>query len=67
MLELAAAEMAQAAALFVAMEKEIEVLKAKGGDANVIALKDTARWVGALPGGLVRLSGECNNHTVGHA
>jgi hypothetical protein len=45
MLELAAAEMAQAAALFVAVEKEIEVLRAKGAEPNVIALKDTARWV----------------------
>ncbi len=43
MLELAAAEMAQAAALFVALEKEVEVLKVKGADAGVIALKDTAR------------------------
>jgi hypothetical protein len=43
MLELSAAEMAQAAALFVALEKEVEVLKVKGADANVIALKDTAR------------------------
>lgn len=43
MLELAAAEMAQAAALFVALEKEVEVLKAKGAEAGVVALKDTAR------------------------
>lgn len=43
MLELAAAEMAQAAALFVALEKEVEVLRVKGAEAGVIALKDTAR------------------------
>lgn len=45
MLELAAAEMAQAAALFVALEKEVEVLKAKGSESSVIQLKDNARWV----------------------
>jgi hypothetical protein len=43
MLELAAAEMAQAAALFVALEKEVEVLKAKGSESSVIQLKDNAR------------------------
>lgn len=47
MLELAAAEMAQAAALFVALEKEVEVLKAKGAESSVIQLKDTARYAGA--------------------
>lgn len=45
MLELAAAEMAQAAALFVALEKEVEVLKAKGSESSLIQLKDNARWV----------------------
>lgn len=45
MLELAAAEMAQSAALFVALEKEVEVLKAKGAESSVIQLKDNARWV----------------------
>lgn len=44
-LELAAAEMAQAAAVFVALEKEMDKLRAKGADGGVIALKDTARWV----------------------
>jgi hypothetical protein len=43
MLELAAAEMAAAAALFVALEKEIDILRSKGGDVNTIALKDQAR------------------------
>lgn len=43
MLELAAAEMAQAAALFVALEKEVEVLKVKGAESSVIQLKDNAR------------------------
>ena len=43
MLELSAAEMAQAAATFVALEKEIEALRLKGGEPNVIALKDQAR------------------------
>lgn len=47
MLELAAAEMAQAAALFVALEKEVEVLKAKGAESSVIQLKDTARYTRA--------------------
>ncbi|KAF8066365.1 AMY2 [Scenedesmus sp. PABB004] len=42
-LELAAAEMAQAAAEFVALEKEMDVLRAKGADGGLIALKDTAR------------------------
>uniref|UniRef100_A0A383VU35 Alpha-amylase n=1 Tax=Tetradesmus obliquus TaxID=3088 RepID=A0A383VU35_TETOB len=42
-LELAAAEMAQAAAVFVALEKEMDKLRAKGADGGVIALKDTAR------------------------
>lgn len=45
-LELAAAEMAQAAAVFVALEKEMDKLKAKGADGSVLALKDTARCVG---------------------
>jgi alpha-amylase len=42
-LELAAAEMAQAAAVFVALEKEMDKLKAKGADGSMLALKDTAR------------------------
>jgi hypothetical protein len=42
-LELAAAEMAQAAAVFVALEKEMDKLRAKGADGGIIALKDTAR------------------------
>lgn len=46
-LELAAAEMAQAAAMFVALEKEMDKLKAKGADGSVLALKDTARLVNA--------------------
>jgi hypothetical protein len=50
-LELAAAEMAQAAAVFVALEKEMDKLRAKGADGGIIALKDTARCV------LVRLLG----------
>jgi hypothetical protein len=45
-LELTAAEMAQAAAEFVALEKEMEGLKAKGADSGVIAQKEAARWVG---------------------
>lgn len=43
-LELAAAEMAQSAAEFVALEKEMDKLKAKGADSAIIALKDTARY-----------------------
>jgi hypothetical protein len=52
MLELAAAEMAQAAALFVALEKEVEVLKVKGAESSVIQLKDNARWVCRTLGGM---------------
>ncbi len=42
-LELAAAEMAQAAAEFVALEKEMDVLRSKNADGSIIALKDNAR------------------------
>jgi hypothetical protein len=42
-LELAAAEMAQAAAEFVALEKEMEKLRLKGADSGIISLKDAAR------------------------
>lgn len=43
MLELAAAEMAAAAAELVAREKEMEVLRGQGVDSGVISLKDAAR------------------------
>jgi hypothetical protein len=42
-LELAAAEMASAAAQFVALEKEMEALQAKKADSGVISVKEAAR------------------------
>jgi len=42
-LELAAAEMASAAAQFVALEKEMEKLQAKKADSGVISVKEAAR------------------------
>lgn len=69
-LELAAAEMAQAAAVFVALEKEMDKLKAKGADGSVLALKDTARYVNGARGHqyveacsmcLLAVAAACNN------